>query len=119
MSKHKEISIQDIKGFPLILKTAEPGRDNPLLEQCNKLGITPKIVYTSGNLLAARRSCKDGLAVMESVDFIETAYPDKDLVVLLLKEKINRPVYFISRDREIQNRAVTLLQKFLREHCKR
>ncbi|MFZ5368039.1 MAG: LysR family transcriptional regulator [Spirochaetota bacterium] len=119
LSKHKEISIQDIKGFPLILKTAEPGRDNPLLEQCNKLGITPKIVYTSGNLLAARRSCKDGLAVMESVDFIETAYPDKDLVVLLLKEKINRPVYFISRDREIQNRAVTLLQKFLREHCKR
>jgi DNA-binding transcriptional LysR family regulator len=112
----EEISVQDLQNISLILKATEPGRDNPLLEYCHKQGITPKTLYTSGNLIAARRSCKQGLALMESVDIIEKAYPDDELTVLPLKEKINRPIYFISRDRDIQNRAVTLLQKFIREN---
>lgn len=119
LSEKKELSIQDLRDVTIILKATEPGRDNPLQEACEKAGFLPKILYVSGNLLAARRTCKQSLAVMESVDLIEKVSPDEDLVVILLKEKISRPIYLVSRERDIQNRAVTLLQKFLRENVKR
>jgi len=119
LADRKEISIQDLRDMPLILKSTEPGRENPLAEACIKAGFTPDIQYSSGNLSATRKSCLYAHLATESVDFLERSYPDSEIVVLQIKEKIEQNIYFISRERDIQNRAVTQFQKYVRENIKR
>lgn len=119
LASRSEISIKDLRGIPLVLKTYEPGREGHLLDECRKAGFEPNVLYTSGNPAALRNGCLKSGAAVESIDFIEQAFPNESIKVLRLKEKIPQNLYIISRDRDIQNRAVTLFQTYLRENFKK
>jgi DNA-binding transcriptional LysR family regulator len=116
LSDSKVICLEDLKDLPLVVKTVEPGRENHLDEECKNHGFEPHILYSTGNLTALRNSCiRTGVAA-ESIDFIESVFPVDEIVVIPLKEKIPQNIYVVSRDRDIQNRAVTLFQTFLKEN---
>ncbi|KGE71980.1 LysR family transcriptional regulator [Spirochaeta lutea] len=116
LASRNEISLDDLKNHQLVVKTMEPGRDSHLVEECKSRGFDPGVLYSTGNLTALRNSCiRTGVAA-ESVDFVEQAFPSDQVRVLPLKERIPQNIYVISRDRDIQNRAVTLFQTFLREN---
>lgn len=114
-----EISLKDLDGIDLVIKATEPGKENPLIEACRKAGFAPVVKYATGNPTSLRSSCINGKTATESIDFIELAYPHKDVIVLPIKEKIPQNIYLVSRDRDIQNRAVTKFQTYIKEHIKR
>lgn len=114
-----ELSLKDLEGVELVIKSSEPGKENPLILACREAGVQPKIRYSTGNPASMRSSCLVGNTATESLDIIEKAFTHKDVVVLPLKEKISRNIYLVSRDRDIQNRAVTQFQAYVKEQIRR
>ncbi len=114
LSGRDEISLKELAGYDLVAKTPVPGRENSLLAAYEKLGISPKLMYSTGNFNAMRRSCITEMQVVESIDFVEHAFPDSRIKVLRIKENIPQNIYLVSREREIQNRAVKLFQTYVR-----
>jgi len=119
LAKRNELSLKDLDGLDLVIKSTEPGKENSLIEACKKAGYSPKVKYATGNPTSLRSSCINAKTPTESLDIIERAYPHKDVIVLPLSERISQNIYLVSRDRDIQNRAVTQFQSYVREHILR
>lgn len=109
-----EISIMDLENEMLVIKSVELGRDHALIEKCMKMGISPEIKHESENLQAVHHLCETQNVVGVSIDFLEENAPNSVLKIIKLKESIPQNLYFISRNREVENRAVKLFHQFLK-----
>lgn len=112
------MSVSELDGSDLVIKSSVPGQENQLVAACKRADSKPRVAFSSGNIAAMRRSCLKSNLIVESNDVLERAYPDDDVHIIQLKERINQNIYFISRDREIQNRAVTQFRDYIKARLK-
>lgn len=110
-----EVSINELENEMLVIKTLESGKDHVLIEKCMDVGISPVIKHETENLAAIHHLCESQNVVGVSVDFVEEAIDSHSVTVVKLKEQISINLYYISRNREVENAAVKLFNKYLKE----
>lgn len=116
LAAQNEISLMDLDNEILVIKTIESGKDNILIEKCTELGITPVIKHESENLTTVHNLCTSQKVIGVSIDFLEEALGKKDLKTIKIKETIPLNLYYISRTREVENKAIKLFYQYLRRH---
>lgn len=113
-----EISITELEKERLVLKSVETGKDHSLMDKCLEYGFTPRVQHETGNIATAHILCvKNGLVAV-SVDFIEESFKDDKLKIIRLKQKIPQNIYLITKKRDMQPKAVTLFQKYIKDYSK-
>lgn len=110
-----EISIMDLENETLVIKSIEAGKDHSLLVKCMEMGISPVIKHESENLAAVHDLCISQNVVGVSIDFLEKAFSNTNLKIIKLREKISQNLYYISKNREIQNKAILQFHNYLKE----
>ncbi|MCR6097734.1 LysR family transcriptional regulator [Salipaludibacillus agaradhaerens] len=110
-----EISIDDLKEEPLVVKSVGKGKDHIFVAKCLDRGFTPNVVHEFGSIITAHRMCQLNGFVAISVDFVEASLKQKDLKIIRLKEKIPQNIYLVSRKRGIQSKAIVLFKKYIKD----
>lgn len=116
LASHERISLSELKDEGLVLKAGEAGKEHSFVAQCLERGFSPRILYETGNITSLHALCEANGLVGVSADFIETAFAEPDLRVLRLNKSISQNIYLVSRERNIQNRAVSLFQRYVKEN---
>jgi len=119
LAQKSQISLKDLEKEPLVLKATEEDKEHQVMEKFLEYGMRPKVFYESGNLVTLHKLCEDYLSVGISVDFIEEFFRNEKLKILRLKEKLPENIYMITRNREIQNKAIALFQEYLTDAFKK
>ncbi|WP_186578477.1 LysR family transcriptional regulator [Aquibacillus kalidii] len=115
LADKQEVSLDDLRDEPLVVKSAGKGKDHSFVDKCLDRGITPNVVHEFGNILTAHRLCELNGFVAISVDFVETTLQQNNLKVVRLKEKIPQNIYLVSRKRGIQSKAIMLFKSYIKD----
>jgi DNA-binding transcriptional LysR family regulator len=115
LAKKDEIPLRALENQPLAVKSVEPGREHRIVDRCLELGFVPDVRYESGNLASLHSLCMSGEIVAVSTSFVESAFPNDELKVIRLAERIPQNVFLVSKTREIQDRAVMLFEDYVKK----
>ncbi|QEN05277.1 LysR family transcriptional regulator [Thiospirochaeta perfilievii] len=110
-----EVSITDLENEMLVLKAIDSGKDHILIEKCLDLGITPVIKHESESLSTIHHLCESQNVVGVSIDFVEDKISNDRIRVIRLKEVLPVNLYFISKNREVENRSIKLFYDYLKQ----
>ncbi|PAD94039.1 LysR family transcriptional regulator [Shouchella clausii] len=111
-------SVVDLENVPLVIKAAGTGREHRFVDTCLEHGFTPNITHEFGNTITAHRLCEANGQVAVSVDFVEEAIGNENIKVIRLKESIPQNVYLVFRKRDMQSKAVSQFQNYMKEKSK-
>ncbi|WP_028974249.1 LysR family transcriptional regulator [Spirochaeta cellobiosiphila] len=114
-AKLSEISIADLENQKIALKTVDSDKNHSIIDKCLELGFSPSIIHESGNLAAIHGLCESQHLVGISIDFVEKTFPNKNLKVVKLKEKIPLNVYFVTRVRDIKNQVEQQFLNYIKQ----
>lgn len=115
LADRDEISIEDLKDEPLVVKSVGKGKDHGFVDLCFDKGFTPNVVHEFGSILSAHRLCELNGFVAISVDFVEANLKQENLKIIKLKEKIPQNIYLVSRKRGIQSKAILLFKSYIKD----
>jgi DNA-binding transcriptional LysR family regulator len=119
LAAEKAIALEQLEDVDLVLKSVEEGKDHVFLDRCLERGLAPRVTYQSGNIATVHELCLKKGCVAVSVDFIERSFLPEGLRVIPLKERLPVNMYLITRNREIQSKAVSLFRKFIIDHAQK
>ncbi|MFC4401602.1 LysR family transcriptional regulator [Gracilibacillus xinjiangensis] len=118
LAANDEISIIDLEKESIVLKTVGEGKEHRFVEVCLEKGFTPNVIHEYGSIISAHRLCETNGYAAISIDFVEEAIGNENLKIIRLKEKIPQNIYMILRKRNIQSKAVSQFQNYIKEKSK-
>ncbi|MDL4841986.1 LysR family transcriptional regulator [Aquibacillus rhizosphaerae] len=119
LAKKDQISVEDLKGEPIVVKSVGKGKEHSFVDKCLEQGFTPNVVHEFGSIITAHRLCELNGFVAISIDFVEDELKERNLKIIKLKEKIPQNIYLVSRKRGIQSKAIMLFKSYIKDRTEK